>query len=154
MIANAGFDWHTKSVTLSETKGLTVRFFAEPVLSPVEGLRMTRLRGHVVKCTNIMCSGLVTLYYSTQVAGQVRGTKEAKRRDLSRFLAFCYDPFRHYHPRHVVNPTSLIRLPQFVRADAESDFPVRPFEKIEQFVRGQAAKMTVRDVLMPILDFF
>ena len=28
------------------------------------------------------------------------------RRDLSRFLAFYYDPFRHYHPRHVVNPTS------------------------------------------------
>jgi hypothetical protein len=29
-----------------------------------------------------------TLYYSTQVAGQARGTEEAKRRDISRFLAF------------------------------------------------------------------
>ena len=49
---------------------------------------------------------LATLYYTTQVARQARGTKEAKRRDLSRFLAFSYDPFRHYHPRHIVNPTS------------------------------------------------
>ena len=49
---------------------------------------------------------LATLYYSTQVAGQARGTEEAKRRDISRFLAFYYDPFRHYPSRHVVNPTS------------------------------------------------
>jgi hypothetical protein len=91
-------DWHPKSVTLSETKGLAVRFFAT--------LRMTRLSGHVVKCTNVMCSGLVTLYYSAQVAGQARGIEEAKRRDLSRFLTFCYDSFRHYRARHIVNPTS------------------------------------------------
>ena len=39
---------------------------------------------------------LATLYYSTQVAGQARGTEEAKRRDISCFLAFYYDPFRHY----------------------------------------------------------
>jgi hypothetical protein len=25
-----------------------------------------------------------------------------------------------------------------VRADADSDFPVKPFEKLEQFVRGKA----------------
>jgi hypothetical protein len=49
---------------------------------------------------------LATLYYSTQVAGQARGTEEAKRRDISRFLAFSSDPFRPSHPRHVVNPTS------------------------------------------------
>ena len=49
---------------------------------------------------------LSTLYYSTQVAGQAHGTEEAKRRDISRFLAFYYGPFRHSHPRHVVNPTS------------------------------------------------
>jgi hypothetical protein len=91
-------DWHTKSVTLSETKGLAVRFFAT--------LRMTALDGRFVKCTNVMGSGLVTLDYSAQVAGQARGTEEAKRRDLSRFLAFYYDPFRHYPPRHGVNPTS------------------------------------------------
>jgi hypothetical protein len=42
---------------------------------------------------------LATLYYTTQVAGQARGTEEAKRRDISRFLAFYYDLFRHYHPR-------------------------------------------------------
>jgi hypothetical protein len=40
---------------------------------------------------------LATLYYTTQVAGQARGTEEAKRRDISRFLAFYYDLFRHYH---------------------------------------------------------
>ena len=49
---------------------------------------------------------LATLYYSTQVTGQDRGTEEAKRRDISRFLAFYYDPFRHCPPRHGVNPTS------------------------------------------------
>ena len=36
-------DWHTKSVTLSETKGLAVKFFAEFILSVAERLRMTRL---------------------------------------------------------------------------------------------------------------
>ncbi len=41
---------------------------------------------------------LATLYYTTQVAGQ-RGTEKAKRRDISRFVAFYYDLFRHYHPR-------------------------------------------------------
>ena len=49
---------------------------------------------------------LATLYYSTQVAGQARGTEEAKCRDLSRFLAFSDDPLRHSPPRHGVNPTS------------------------------------------------
>lgn len=49
---------------------------------------------------------LATLYYTTQVARQARGTEEAKRRDISRFLAFSYDPFRHSPPRHGVNPTS------------------------------------------------
>jgi hypothetical protein len=39
-------DWHSKIVTLSETKGLVVRFFA--------ALRMTVLRGRIVKCTNVM----------------------------------------------------------------------------------------------------
>lgn len=42
---------------------------------------------------------LATLYYTTQVAGQSRGTEEAKRRAISRFVAFYYDLFRHYHPR-------------------------------------------------------
>jgi hypothetical protein len=41
-----------------------------------------------------------------------------------------------------------------VRADADRGFPVKPFEKIEQFVRGKVAKMAVHDVLMPLLDFF
>jgi len=49
---------------------------------------------------------LATLYYTAQVAGQARGTEEAKRRDFSRFLVFYSDPFRSYHPRHSVNPTS------------------------------------------------
>jgi hypothetical protein len=42
---------------------------------------------------------LATLYYTTQVAGQVDTTEEAKRRDISRFLAFYFDLFHHYHPR-------------------------------------------------------
>jgi hypothetical protein len=41
-----------------------------------------------------------------------------------------------------------------VWADADRDFPVKPFEKIEQFVRGKVAKMAVHDVLMLVLDFF
>ncbi len=46
------------------------------------------------------------------VAGQARRTEKAKRCDISRFLAFSYDPFPHYHPRHGVpivteqNPTN------------------------------------------------
>ncbi len=47
-------DWHTGSVTLSVTKGLSGRFFAEFILSAAEGLRMTRVRSHVVKCTIVM----------------------------------------------------------------------------------------------------
>ena len=46
-------DWHTRSVTLSETKGLALRFFAT--------LRMTKLSGHVVKCTNVVWSDLESL---------------------------------------------------------------------------------------------
>lgn len=42
---------------------------------------------------------LATLYYTTQVAGQADATEEAKRRDISRFLAFYFDLFHHYHPR-------------------------------------------------------
>ena len=49
---------------------------------------------------------LATLYYTAQGAGQARGTEEAERRDISRFRAFSYDPFWHYHPRLAVNPTS------------------------------------------------
>jgi hypothetical protein len=30
-----------------------------------------------------------------------------------------------------------------VRADADSDFPVKPFQEIKQLVRGKAAKMAV-----------
>jgi hypothetical protein len=43
-------DWHTSPVTLSRAKGLKYRFFAL--------LRMTFLEGYVVKCTNVMPSGL------------------------------------------------------------------------------------------------
>ena len=43
-------DWHTRIVTLNEVKGLAVRFFA--------ALRMTLLRGHIVKYTNVLNSGL------------------------------------------------------------------------------------------------
>lgn len=54
---------------------------------------------------------LATLYYTAQVAGQARGTEEAKRRDISRFLAFYYDLFRHYHPRdwHVAVTRSFLK---------------------------------------------
>ena len=43
-------DWHTEFVTLSETRGLTERFFAL--------LRMTRPKGQSVKCTNVLWSDL------------------------------------------------------------------------------------------------
>ena len=51
-------DWHPRVVTLSETKGLSERFFAEFILSEVEGLRMTALDDRLVKCTNVMPSEL------------------------------------------------------------------------------------------------
>jgi uncharacterized repeat protein (TIGR01451 family) len=43
-------DWHTRVVTLSEVKGLKDRFFAT--------LRMTVPNEYIVKCTNVMHSGL------------------------------------------------------------------------------------------------
>ena len=52
-------DWHTRIVTLNEVKGLAVRFFAEFILSVAEGLRMTLLKGHLVKCTNVLNPDLV-----------------------------------------------------------------------------------------------
>ena len=42
---------------------------------------------------------LATLYYTTREAGQARVTEEAKRRDISRFLAFYRNLFHRYHPR-------------------------------------------------------
>jgi hypothetical protein len=33
-----------------------------------------------------------------------------------------------------------------MRADTDGNFPVKPFEKIEQFVRGKAATMAVHQV--------
>jgi len=43
-------DWHTRVVTLSEAKGLGVRFFAV--------LRMTVLKRLIIKRTNVLYSGL------------------------------------------------------------------------------------------------
>jgi hypothetical protein len=43
-------DWPIRVVTLSETKGLSERFFA--------ALRMTHPRGRYVKCTNVLCFDL------------------------------------------------------------------------------------------------
>ena len=40
----------------------------------------------------------------------------------------------------------LITLPRFVLTDSDSDFPVEPFQKIEQLVRGKAAKVAVHQV--------
>ena len=54
-------EWHSRSVTLSETKGLSERFFAEFILSEVEGLRMTYLRDRGVKCTHVPQSNLVAV---------------------------------------------------------------------------------------------
>jgi len=53
-------DWHPRVVTLSETKGLSERFFAEFILSEVEGLRMTRPMDRSVKCTNVLWFDLAT----------------------------------------------------------------------------------------------
>jgi tetratricopeptide (TPR) repeat protein len=47
-------DWHTSSVTLSETKGLSERFFVP--------LRMTRVRGHGDLCTKVIWFDLVALF--------------------------------------------------------------------------------------------
>ncbi|MBI3246729.1 MAG: hypothetical protein HYZ50_09500 [Deltaproteobacteria bacterium] len=38
---------------------------------------------------------LATLYYTVQEAEQAWETEEAKRRDISRFLACYYNPSRH-----------------------------------------------------------
>jgi hypothetical protein len=46
----ASRDWHNQIVTLSEVKGLAVRFFVP--------LRMTPLRDYSVKCTNVLNSDL------------------------------------------------------------------------------------------------
>jgi len=47
-------DWSPRGVTLSATKGLSERFFAEFILSVVEGLRMTRPKDRNGKCTNVL----------------------------------------------------------------------------------------------------
>ena len=89
---------------------------------------------------------LATLYYSTQVAGQARGTEggQAPRHLPLPRLLLC--PLSALSSTSRCKPHFLIRLSRFVRADAASDFPVKPFEKIEQFVRGTAAKMAVHQV--------
>ena len=51
----------SRVVTLNEVKGLSERFFAEFILSVVEGLRMTWSGGPIIKCTNVTQSGLVFL---------------------------------------------------------------------------------------------
>jgi len=57
-------DWYTSVVTLSETKGLSERFFAEFILSVVEGLRMTIPAGRIVKRPNIMWVDFGLLFLS------------------------------------------------------------------------------------------
>ena len=47
-------DWHSESVTLSAAKGLSEGFFAL--------LRMTRLAGRIVKCTNVVWFDLGSPY--------------------------------------------------------------------------------------------
>jgi len=46
-------DWHTRVVTLSEAKGLGIRFFA--------ALRMTFMKNLIVKRTNVLHSGLAAM---------------------------------------------------------------------------------------------
>src|SRR5713101_6711402 len=43
-------DWYSRVVTLSEAKGLGIRFFA--------ALRMTFMKSLIVKCTNVLHAGL------------------------------------------------------------------------------------------------
>jgi hypothetical protein len=59
-------------------KGLVARFFAEFILSEAEGLRMTRLNGHVVKCTNVMCFDLNALVDPSWCAGYGASAEERK----------------------------------------------------------------------------
>ena len=70
-------DWYTRPVTLSETKGLAVRFFAEFILSEAEGLRMIRLNEHV-RCTNVRCFDLDALVDPSWCAGYGASAEERK----------------------------------------------------------------------------
>src|SRR2546422_11370451 len=62
-----------RGLRINSAKGLGVRFFAEPVLSAVEGLRMTVLKSLIVKCTNALHSGLVAAFAGPTALGTVWG---------------------------------------------------------------------------------
>jgi hypothetical protein len=47
-------DWHTRLATLSPTKSLSERCFAEFILSEAEGLSMTAQSNQPVKCTKVV----------------------------------------------------------------------------------------------------
>ncbi len=65
------------AVTLSEAKGLAVRFFA--------ACRITLLKGRVVKCTNVMCFDLTNTREKDRLTAQDSETRIA----LSELRA-CY----------------------------------------------------------------
>jgi hypothetical protein len=89
---------------------------------------------------------LATLYYTAQVGGAGAGDGGGQMPQHLSLPRLLLRPLSALSSASRCKPNFLIRLSRFVRANADSDFPVKPFEKIEQFVRGTAATMAVHQV--------
>ena len=78
---------------------------------------------------------LARVYFVTEVAGQARSTIEAKRRDLTRFLAFYYELYRHDHAAEWYSSVTREFLKQLTRARPSQATIVRTYASVRHFAR-------------------
>jgi integrase/recombinase XerD len=78
---------------------------------------------------------LARLYVATEVAGQARGTIEAKQRDLSRFLAFYTALYHHDHPDEWYASVTREFLKQLRKRRPAQATVVRTYASVRHFAR-------------------
>jgi site-specific recombinase XerD len=66
--------------------------------APIQSNNLSPNVPAAIEAAKTRLTDLATLYFATEVAGQSQATLDAKRRDLTRFLAFNHQPCGHDRP--------------------------------------------------------
>ena len=78
---------------------------------------------------------LAQVYFLTEVAGQAKGTMEAKRRDLGQFLAFYEQLYGHDHPEEWFPSVTREFLKQLRKGRPAQATIVRTYASVRHFAR-------------------
>ncbi|MBI3795959.1 MAG: tyrosine-type recombinase/integrase [Deltaproteobacteria bacterium] len=106
---------------------------AKQALIPVDNLKHN-VPGHLSRARTSL-RALAQLYFQAEVAGQARGTIEAKRRDLSRFLAFYEALYHHDHPDEWYASVTREFLKQLRKSRPAQATVVRTYASVRHFAR-------------------